>query len=153
VTEQASVGELERALARPDIASLRLHLADYRDYSNDDLGQATYSRRHGAAGNFNYVMDAHKDPDLALAFVMLALSEYDDPFFIGLIAAGPLEEVLMFNLSPEVVDRVVAEAGRTPRFRWMLKRIYLPKADWAREALEKAAKDIGRNDAMPAFDR
>src|SRR3954466_12501068 len=124
MVEQHFSGELERALARPDIESMRLHLADYRDYMEDVAGS---SLRNDSAGNFNYVSDAHRDQDVALAYVMLALSEYDDPYFIGLIAAGPLEDVLMFNLSRELVDRVVAEAKRTPRFRWMVKQIYFPK--------------------------
>jgi len=152
MAEEYFSSELDRALARPDVGTLRLHLEDYRAYLDDVAGKAPYCRQGGAEGNFNYIYDAHEDPDLALAFVMLALSEYDDPHFIGMIAVGPLEDVLVFHEpTRELVDRIVAEARRTPRLRWMLNGIYFPKAEWAQQALQKAVNGAKHDDPLPPF--
>jgi hypothetical protein len=152
MSDKSYPNELERALARPDIEMLRLHLEDYRAYAEDVSGGSLPSKEGGAEGNYLYVHDAHEDPDLALAFVMLALSEYDDPHFIGMIAVGPLEDVLVLHEpTRELVGRIVAEARRTPRLRWMLKGIYFPKADWAQQALEKAVNGARRDDPLPPF--
>ena len=150
MTDRPFSNELERALARPDVATLRLHLEDYRAYVEDIRGGASYNRKGGAEGNFLYVYDAHEDPDLALAFVMLAISEYDDPQFISMIAVGPLEDILtLHEPTRDLVDRIVAEARRSPRLRWMLKGIYLPKADWAEQALLKAIRGVRSDDPLP----
>jgi hypothetical protein len=49
---------------------------------------------------------------------------YDDEDFLFYVAAGPLEDVLR-KPSRKTVDRVVAEARRNVRFRWMLTGMFL----------------------------
>jgi hypothetical protein len=150
MTDKSLSNELERALARTDVETLRLHLEDYRAYLDDEAGKEPYCRQAGAEGNFLYIYDAHEDSEFALAFVMLALSEYDDPRFISMIAVGPLEDVLTLREpTTDLVERIVAEAQRTPRLRWMLKGIYLPQADWARGALQKAIVEVRHGDPLP----
>ena len=66
------------------------------------------------------VMSAHwHDPERGLAYVMLAMAEYDDPEFLGLMSAGLLEDLLQ-DPTLEFVDRIAAEARKTARLRWML---------------------------------
>jgi hypothetical protein len=146
MTDNSFSNELERALARPDVATLRLNLEDYCHYMESVTGKGPDDWE--CEGNFNYVYDAHENPDVALAYVMLALSEYDDPHFLGVVAAGPLEDTLR-EPRPELIQRVVAEALRTPRFRWMLRQIYLPVAEWASRLLKEAAGDRTLDDPLP----
>jgi hypothetical protein len=61
----------------------------------------------------------HDDPEKALAYVVIAASRSDDPRFLGYFGCGPLEDVLR-DPSPELLDRIVAEAGKSARFRWLL---------------------------------
>src|SRR5215217_4013728 len=105
--------ELQRALARPDIDELKRQLGTYHRYSNADWPEE-------AKADVDAVMCAHwDDPDRGLAYVVLAMAEYDDPEFLSLMSAGLLENLLQ-NPTPEFVDSVATEARKTARFRWML---------------------------------
>ncbi len=59
------------------------------------------------------------DPEKALAYVILAVSQIDDAKFLGFMSCGNLEDVLR-DPSPELLDRIVAEARKSARFRWLL---------------------------------
>lgn len=108
--------ELERALARPDADQMRRQLLDYARY---DLGGAG-EWPDDLADDFGEIITCHfDDPDKALAYVVIAASQTDDAGFLGLMACSNLEDILC-DPSSELVERVVAEAGKSGRFRWLL---------------------------------
>ena len=120
--DKSFISELHRALARPDTESLTRDLEDYFQFSFD-AGKLRASSPE--SGNFAAVMDADRDdPERGLAYLALAMQKYDDPAFLGLLAAGLLEDLLR-DPTPEILARILAEARKTPRFRWMLSGVWL----------------------------
>jgi len=114
--------EFQRALARPDVEELRRIAAEYFAWH-----QATRNRDPKAEELVvDPWIDSPPDPDWRLAFVALVMAEYDDPSFLGLVAAGPLEDLMQFqSYSEETLARILDEARKTPRFRWMLSGVWL----------------------------
>jgi hypothetical protein len=109
-------GELERAMARPDADDLLRHVQVY--YDHFEAGLPEWSGEDSDA--LEAIMDASlDDPEKTFAYVMLAAANYDDADFLGYVACGPLENLLV-KPSSEIVERVVTEARKTPRFRWMI---------------------------------
>lgn len=139
--------ELTRALEREDVAALRERLLRYHSY-----GKLSGTERAQLAKNFDVVkfIDLSlDDPDLGLAIVALAAAMFDDPQFLFLMAAGPLENILRFYRR-EVVDRVVAEARKNTRFRWMLTGVFLHAiAEEARPMIVSAIGTMTEFDPMP----
>jgi len=116
MSEKSFSNELGRALSRPDAVHLARHIQVY--YDNYRAGQPEWSDEESEA--LSAIMNASlDDPDKTLAYVMLAAANYDDGDFVGYVACGLLENLLR-NPSNEILDRVVAEARKTPRLRWML---------------------------------
>lgn len=140
--------ELHRARARPDIGELLLDLEDYHQMIGEVLGRGTYEVVDG--GNHCNVMDAHRDdPERGLSYVALAMATYDDREFLGVMAAGPLEDLLQ-DPTPELLDRIVAEARKTPRFRWMLSGVWLHAiAERVRGSIENAVGSSRLEQPLP----
>lgn len=113
MSENAFENELARALARPDIDWLNKVVAEYHEWS------ARRGDEHDWSDELDAWFEADRDPDLALALIILSAAKYDDPQHLACVAAGLLENILK-NPSVEILDRVTAEACRTARFRWML---------------------------------
>jgi hypothetical protein len=91
--------------------------------------------------NYNYVMTAHSDyPDKGLANLALAMANYDARDFLGLLAAGLLEDLLS-DPSPEFLNRIVVEARKTPRIRWLLSRVSLHAI--AKQVRAPVAEEVG----------
>jgi hypothetical protein len=112
--------ELQRALGRADIAHLKNVLRIYHDWdiapNKDD-----YIAEHDEVCEW---MDApFDDPDKALSLIVLAAATYDELPFLGLVAAGSFEDLLR-NPSPEMLQRIITEARKTPRVRWMLTGVW-----------------------------
>jgi hypothetical protein len=63
------------------------------------------------------------DPLGALDLVKAILAIEDNPNVIGLLAAGMLEDLIPAEDSP-VIDAVVAEAARNPKFRHLLGGVW-----------------------------
>jgi hypothetical protein len=116
MADKQFANELERALARPDAEELARHIRVYHEHFRAGLPEWTDENAKALDAIFNASLD---DPDKTLAYVMLAASESDDDEFLGFVSCGPLENVLC-KPSKETLDRVVAEARKTPRLRWML---------------------------------
>lgn len=105
--------ELQLALARSDAQQMCELIDAYAAHYESD-----WSAEH--ADDFGEIITCHwDDPDKALAYVVLAAARTDDAAFIGMMACGPLEDILR-NPSSEMLDRIVAEARRSARFRWLL---------------------------------
>jgi hypothetical protein len=139
--------ELERVLARPDAGTLARHLeAYYNGYKN--LSAGLESSEEDVCGSEPIYKASLNDPDEAFAYAVLAMANYDEEPFLYYVAAGPLEDCLR-KASSELVERVVAEARRTPRFRWMLNGVY-PHAIRP-DVAERIAKELGGwGDEYPA---
>ncbi|MBS3849464.1 hypothetical protein KD146_12220 [Devosia sp. BSSL-BM10] len=115
--------ELERALARSDAKSLRDTISVYHQFAALD-GKAAQSFYDDNSVEIDAVILSVNDPDKAFAYLALSTSMFDEPRFLMLMAAGPLEN-LMKKPRREVIGRIVAEARKNPRFRWMLTGVYL----------------------------
>jgi len=114
--------ELEKVLARPDAEALAQHLdAYYSAYQKLSAGsEASEEELNRSEPIYRASLD---DPEGAFAYAVLAMANYDDEPFLYYVAAGPLEDCLR-RASDDVIERVFAEARRTPRFRWMLNGVY-----------------------------
>jgi hypothetical protein len=116
MSEKAFANELQRALARPDAEELKRHVQAYHDQFRGRLENWTEQDDEAV----EKIMDASlDDPEKTFAYVMIAASASDDDEFLGFVSCGPLENLLV-KPSREILDRVVAEARKTPRLRWML---------------------------------
>lgn len=127
MSEKSFKNELERALNRPDIDALKSVVTVYHDWSSTD----SVSRSEEWPEGLDIWFDASReDHDRALALVALAAATYDEPKFLAVVAAGPLEELLWRDrgASEAIVQRILDEARRTPRFRWMLNCVWTMSA-------------------------
>jgi len=137
--EQEFSSELGRALVRADadklarqidiyIAHMQSGMDGWPDEISDDLGE---------------VLDSgHDDPDKALAYVVIAAARTDDESFLGFMGAGPLEDALE-NPTQQFLDRIVDEARRSKRFRWMLS---VPYREAVSDDAWYAIKDVATYD-------
>ncbi|MDF0546332.1 hypothetical protein PX699_28645 [Sphingobium sp. H39-3-25] len=140
--------ELERTLARPDATTLCNTISVYHQYAVLD-GRAAQSFYDDNAREIDAVMWSFNEPDKAFAYIALSTSKFDEPEFLMLIAAGPLEN-LMDKPQPGVIDRIVAEARKNARFRWMLTGVYLHAiSDDARAAVMPLIGGMSSDDPMP----
>ena len=126
--------ELERALARSDSDKMIMQLDSYAEY----LARGAGDWPDDDADDFNEIVTCHHDdPGKALAYVALAASRSDDPAFLGYLACGPLEDVLR-DPSFGLLERIVAEARKSARFRWLLSHPFqVAVSENAWEAIEK----------------
>jgi hypothetical protein len=148
MSEKAFCNELQRAQARPDVADLFLDLEDYYRFNREVMGGETHEPVKG--GNHNAVMDAHRDdPQRGLAYLALAMARYDDRDFLGVLSAGLLEN-LLGDPAPVMLHRIIAEARKTPRFRWLLSGVWLHAiAERARVPVEQAVGDWRLEQPLP----
>lgn len=140
--------ELMRALGRPDAGELRNAVTAYQQYSKlkGKVKDAYFSECSALLELFYSTAD---DPDLGMALVSLSASMYDDPHFLFLVAAGPLEDML-HNPTREVIDRIVAESRKNARIRWMLTGIYMHAiSDEARPKIVAAIGTMTDDHPMP----
>ena len=127
-------GELERALARPDADQMCRALDDYAEYYENGGGEWP----DDLADTFGDIITCyHDDPEKAFAYVILGASRSDHPRFLGGLGCGPLEDVLE-DPSDDLLERVVAEARKSARFRWLLSnpfKVAIAARAW--DAIEK----------------
>jgi hypothetical protein len=126
--------ELQKALARSDADKMVRQVDAYADYFARGAGDWP----DDDANDFTEIVTCHHDdPEKALAYVIIAASRSDDPAFLGYLGCGPLEDVLR-NPSVELLGRIVAEARKSARFRWLLSHPFqVAVADRAWDAIEK----------------
>ena len=126
--------ELEQALARPDADKMIQQLDAYAEYFARGAGD--WPDQY--AEDFGEIITCHfDDPEKAFAYVIIGASRTDDPVFLAQLGCGPLEDVLE-NPSSELLDRIVAEGRKSPRFRWLLSHPFkVAIAERAWEAIEK----------------
>lgn len=134
MSDKICIGELEKALARPDADQMCRHLDVYAEHhengSNECAGKS--------ADAFDEIITCyHDDPEKALAYVILGASRSDHPQFLGSLGCGPLESILE-HPSTELLERIVAEARKSARFRWLLSHPFkVAIAPRAWEAIER----------------
>lgn len=68
-----------------------------------------------------FELDAH--PEVLLAFCLRALRKATTPWQVGLLAAGPLEELICTH-GADVIDRLEDQARRSARVRYALTGIW-----------------------------
>ena len=120
MSDKSFSGELERALARPDAEKLVRQIDAYAAHIAS--GDGDWPEKF--VDDFGEILDSHwEDIEKALAYVVLGANRSDDPDFVNLLGCGTLEDILR-NPTDEMLDRIVAEAKRSPRFRWMLNSPY-----------------------------
>jgi hypothetical protein len=114
--EEAFPDELQRALARADAWEMIEQIDDFAAYVANGAGEWPDS----SADDFEEIITCqHDDPEKALAYVVLAGWRSDDPRFLSFMGNGLLEGVLM-SPSAQSLRRIIAEARRSARFRWIL---------------------------------
>lgn len=140
--------ELMRANARPDADELRKKVAVYHDYYRTS-GKAKEVFRDTHSDDIEEFYFTYDDPDLGLALVALCASTYDEADFLFLVAAGPLEDILR-KPDQDILARVLAEARKNARFRWMLTGIFLHAiSDIARPEIVHVIGTMTEADPMP----
>lgn len=145
--------ELTRAAARPDADDLRSAIEAYYRYFKlaGKEEKEAFLTTHGDSVELFFF--TYEDPDLGIALVALAASMFDDREFMFLIAAGPLEDILQ-KPNEEIIERVVIEARKNARIRWMLTGIFLHAiSDDARPHIIAAIGTMKEEDPMPPRSR
>lgn len=108
--------ELERALARPDADLMCRELDAYAEYHENGGGEWSQA----SADAFDEIITCHHDdPEKAFAYVIVGASRSDHSGFLAALGCGPLENILA-NPSEELLERIVTEARKSARFRWLL---------------------------------
>ena len=124
--------ELDRALARPDASALARRIDAYAAYFAESGGEGEWSEDQAEA--FAEITSCYReDPDEALAYVILGASRSDDPEFVRFLGCGPLED-LLHGPTEKMIARVVAEARKSARFRWLLSnpfKVAVSAPTWA----------------------
>ena len=125
---QSYANELERALARPDVEKLLRQSDRYIAYWESTAGDREW--HDDEFDDFSEIIDSglpdylgFYDPDKAMAYIIFAIAKSDDPQTLAICGCLMLEDLLR-DPSDELLERVVAEAHRSPRFRWMLSNPY-----------------------------
>jgi hypothetical protein len=114
--KQGHSTELQKALARADAGEMCRQVDAYADYFARGAGDWP----DDDADDFEEIVACHHDdPEKALAYVVIAASRSNDAAFLGYLGCGPLEDILR-DPSAELLGRVVAEARKSARFRWLL---------------------------------
>jgi hypothetical protein len=119
--------ELDRPLARPEADRVRRQLQAYAQYSTE--GGTDWPDEF--SDDFEEITSPY-DPEKALAYVIIAVSQSGDAKFLARMGCGNLEEVLR-DPSPDLLERIVAEARKSARFRWVLSnpwKIAIAERSW-----------------------
>lgn len=97
-----------------------------------------------------FELDAH--PEVLFAFVLRALRKAENAWQVGLIAAGPLEDLLIKH-GVTVIERLEEQARRSPRIRYALTGVWTQdiadegireRIETARIGAVKQGLDLGR---------
>jgi hypothetical protein len=148
--------ELTKAKRRPDLAALhRIIEHHYNSYQQLVAGKNSESEADGVDPDECDFLNLEADQDIerTLALIALALSIYEDRRYFFYLAAGPLEEILR-NPSPDTLKRIVDEARKNPRFRFLLTGVWLHAL--SKESAAAVANMVGNMtefDEMPPPDR
>ena len=111
-----AITELERALAREDAQSLISHVDARSEYFSAGAGEWP---KESAVHFGQDLCFFYGDDEKVLAFVVIAAARSNNVDFLQFVGAGLLEAVLC-DPSPTLLNRIVVEARRSARFRWLL---------------------------------
>ena len=114
MSDKGPFSELDRALAREDLEILRHHIDVYYAYEFSGVGEWTEE-----VGDAHSAIFSCEDSEKALAYVVLGAANFHDASFVNLMGCGTLENLLA-DPTDEFIQRIVTEARRSARFRWML---------------------------------
>lgn len=126
--------ELEKALARPDADQMCRQLDAYAEHYQEGGGEWP---EESADAFGEIILCYHDNPEKAFAYVVLGASRSDDAGFLAGLGCGPLENILE-DPSEELLQRIVAEARKSSRFRWLLSNPFkVAIAERAWDAIER----------------
>ena len=110
--------ELARAQERPDCEELLRKLTVHHQFNLDhDKGlKPTWAEECDFVTMSGTGLSEPDDPEITLALVALAAATFDEKSYLGMMAAGPLENLLR-NSNPNLLNRVIEEARRNERFK------------------------------------
>ena len=115
VAGETHLDELQRALARPDARHLTDQIDAYIEYFANGAGEWP----DDWADDFTEIITCvHDDADRALAYLLISSVRTNNTEFLGLM--GQSLEALLSDPAPAFLARIVAEARRSARFRWLL---------------------------------
>lgn len=98
---------------------------------------------------FDWVVREH--PEYAWQVILAALEDPRLEPFLGILAAGPLEDILSYH-GEAFIERVQAEAMANPRFAWLLGGVWqflMPEKIWL---CVQAVWDRREWDGIPKID-
>lgn len=141
--------ELNRALAREDAQSLIRQVDAFADYFVRDADD--WPDEH--ADDFGLVLSSfYGDCEKSIAYTVLAAARSNHVGFLGFIGASLVESVVS-DASPALLKRMVAEAKRSKRFRWLLDCPYQiafsPPAWKALKKFRTRSNDIAPYEPLP----
>ena len=123
--------ELDIASARSDSDDMIRTIDAYAAYWVETDGASDWPEDQEDA--FGQICGGlNDDPNKALTYVVLGASRSDHPGFIACLGCGPLEDILR-EPSEEMIQRIVAEARKSARFRWLLShpfKVAVSEAAW-----------------------
>lgn len=130
---QGYFDELQKALARPDAEKLCRQIDGYAAHHASGDGEWP----EDLAIDFDEIVTCHfDDPEKALTYVILAAARTDDAEFLRYMGCGLLED-LLHDPTEELLNRIVMEACKSARFRWLLSNPFkVAVADRAWSAIE-----------------
>jgi len=111
------------------------------NYHSLDMDSKDRERLFWAWEDFNATI--HKNPDQALKLILEVLDRNQSPQILANLAAGPLEDLLVFHGSA-IIDRVEKLARQAPMFRKLLGGVWKNDIEndvWLR--LEKFRVSLG----------
>lgn len=130
MSKKGYTDELQAALARPDANEMMRQLDAYAHHLASGAGE--WPDEH--ADDFGEIISCYSDdPEKAFAYVVIGASRSDDPRFLGQLGCGVLEDLLR-DPTDQLLGRIVAEARKSARFRWLLScpfKVAVPDRVWA----------------------
>ena len=144
-----ALNELDRALAREDAPTLIRQVDAYDEYFIRGAGD--WPEEH--ADHFAEVLSCfYGDDEKSFSYVVIAAARSNDAGFLGFLGATLLENVVD-DPTPVLLGRIVAEACRSPRFRWLLdcplKIAFSPPAWEALKGFRKRSSDLSPYEPLP----
>ena len=141
--------ELDRALAREDAQTLICQVDAYDQYFISGTGD--WPEEH--PDHFAEVLSCfYGDDEKSFSYVVIAAARSNDAGFLGFLGATLLENVVD-DPSPKLLDRLVAEACSSARFRWLLDcpyQIAFSSLAWkALKQFRKRSSDLSPYEPLP----
>jgi hypothetical protein len=88
-------------------------------------------------GHSEFIWIIENEPEKGWSAILAALADPKQESYLGIMAAGPLEDLLSFH-GEKFIERIELEAKKNPKFAWMLGGVWkhtMTDEIWARVQL------------------